>query len=123
MKHKTFTIPADIRPYTTNPSLTSVTFQNTDPIHALVSMLHFNPLAADPENLCFTYEESASYDDFCNGDRVKRIQVCVVKVCRVIVVVLYCLCSCRTFPLGCLGECSSGSSGVGMGDNVKVVCS
>jgi hypothetical protein len=31
-------------------------------------------LAADWDNLCFTYEESDVYDDFCNGDRVKRIQ-------------------------------------------------
>jgi hypothetical protein len=59
----------------TNPTIESVTFQYTDPVQALVSMLHFNPLATDEANLCFTYEESDTYDDFCNGERVKRIQV------------------------------------------------
>jgi hypothetical protein len=42
-------------------------------------MLHFNPLAAEPDNLCFTYEESDVYDDFCNGDRMKRIQESIPK--------------------------------------------
>jgi hypothetical protein len=37
-------------------------------------MLHFNPLAADWDNLAFEYEPSDEYDDFCNGDRMKRIQ-------------------------------------------------
>ena len=74
MKSRTFYIPENIRPYLMDPSLEEVTFQYTDPIHALVSMLHFNPLAADWDNLCFTYEESDVYDDFCNGDRMKRIQ-------------------------------------------------
>ena len=55
--------------------LASITFQYTDPVQALVSMLHFNNLVADEDNLCFVYEESDTYDDFCNGDRVKRIQV------------------------------------------------
>jgi hypothetical protein len=70
-------IPEDVRQYLTNPAQESVTFQYTDPIHALVNMLHFNGLAADPDNMCFVYEASDTYDDFCNGDRVKRIQVCV----------------------------------------------
>jgi hypothetical protein len=75
LKEATFYIPEDIREYLADTSLESVTFQYTDPVHALINMLHFNPLAADPDNLCFVYEESACYDDFCNGDRVRRIQV------------------------------------------------
>ena len=74
LKSATFAIPESVRPFLVDTSLTEVTFQYTDPIHALVSMLHFNPLAADWDNLCFTYEDSEVYDDFCNGDRVKRIQ-------------------------------------------------
>ena len=75
VKSATFTIPLNVRPYMVNPAVSTLTFQYLDPIHALVNMLHFNPLAADEDNLCFTYEESPTYDDFCNGDRVKRIQV------------------------------------------------
>ena len=71
---RTFSIPERIRQYLTDTSLEEVTFQYTDPIHAMVSMLHFNPLAADWDNLCFTYEDNDYYDDFCNGDRMKRIQ-------------------------------------------------
>jgi hypothetical protein len=77
LKTATFQIPEAVRRYQTDPSLTEVTFQYSDPIHALVSMLHFNPLAADWDNLCFTYEESEVYDDFCNGERVKRIQASI----------------------------------------------
>jgi hypothetical protein len=73
VKSATFEIPLDIRQYLADTSLTSVTFQYSDPVHALIGMLHFNPLAADWNNLCFTYEESDFYDDFCNGERVKRI--------------------------------------------------
>jgi hypothetical protein len=91
IKSKTFVIPEDIRHLTTNPGQTSVTFQFTDPIHALVSMLHFNPLAADNDNLCFTYEKSRTYDDFCNGDRMKRIQVLHVVGLLVLRVVLCCV--------------------------------
>ena len=58
----------------TDTSLESVVFEYKDPIATMVGMLHFNSLAADWDNLCFTYEESDVYDDFCNGDRVRRIQ-------------------------------------------------
>jgi hypothetical protein len=75
VKTKTFTIPENVRQYLVDTNQKTITFQYTDPIHAMVSMLHFNPLAADEENLCFTYEKSRYYDDFCNGDRMKRIQV------------------------------------------------
>ena len=74
VKSATFAIPEDIRQYLVDPTLAEVTFQYTDPIHALVSMLHFNPLAANWDNLAFTYEESDAYDDYCTGDRMKRIQ-------------------------------------------------
>ena len=77
MKSATFQIPHDIKQYLTDTSLSEVTFQYTDPVHALVGMLHFNRTAADWSNLCFTYEESDCYDDFCNGDRVKRIQASI----------------------------------------------
>ena len=68
-----------VRQFLTDTSLEEVTFQYLDPIHALVSMLHFNPLAADWDNLCFTYEESDVYNDLCNGDRMKRIQESISK--------------------------------------------
>ena len=56
-----------------------MTFQYTDPVLALVNMLHFNPLAADWDNLALTYEESDVFDAFCNGDRMKRIQASIPK--------------------------------------------
>ena len=71
IKERTFLIPVNVREYQSDTSTTEVTFQYTDPIHALVSMLHFNPLAADPENTRFTFEPSRTYDDFCNGDRME----------------------------------------------------
>ena len=68
-------IPAEVRQHLVDPYVDEVVFSYTNPIHALISMLHFNSLASDWDNLCFTYEESDKYDDFCNGDRVRRIQV------------------------------------------------
>jgi hypothetical protein len=75
VKSATFLIPEYVKPFLSNPKLESVTFQYQDPIHAMIGMLYFNPLAADWDNLCFTYEDGDEYEDFCNGDRVKRIQV------------------------------------------------
>jgi hypothetical protein len=82
MKEAHFTIPPDVRRHMMDPSQESVTFRYADPIHALISMLHFNPLAENWDNLCFTYEPGPVLDDFCNGDRVRRIQVGNHFLCR-----------------------------------------
>ena len=74
MKEARFPIPADVRLLLMDPTEEYVTFHYADPIHALVNMLHFNTLSADPDNMCFVYEEQPFLDDFCNGDRVRRIQ-------------------------------------------------
>ena len=88
MKTATFVIPDYVKPFISNPNLHSVDFQYQDPIQAMIGMLHFNPLAADWDNLCFTYEEGDEYDDFCNGDRVKRIQVLIVGCCTSVLLTL-----------------------------------
>ena len=75
MLEATFTIPVDVRMHMQDPLEETCTFRYTNPVHALVNMLHFNPLAEDWDNLCFGYEPQPFYDDFCNGDRVRRIQV------------------------------------------------
>jgi hypothetical protein len=89
VKTAEFAIPDHIRQYLVNPAQTSVSFQYTDPVLALVNMLHFNPLAADWDNLALTYEESDVYDDFCNGDRMKRIQASIPKGSAQLNAVLY----------------------------------
>ena len=75
MLEATFTIPVDVRMHMHDPFQETCTFRYANPVHALVNMLHFNPLAEDWDNLCFGYEPQPFYDDFCNGDRVRRIQV------------------------------------------------
>ena len=55
-------------------SMESVTFEFVDSTEALARLLLFSPLAAVRENLALNYEGGDTYDDFCNGDRWKRVQ-------------------------------------------------
>jgi len=70
---QTTNIPPAIQDLMAQP-MESVTFQFVDPTEALVRLLLFSPLAAVRENLALHYEGGDTYDDFCNGDRWKRIQ-------------------------------------------------
>ena len=99
LKYTTIEIPPENRPCLTDVTQESVTFEYKDPIVALVSMLHFNPLAADWENLCFTYEPSDVYDDFCNGDRVRRIQESIPEGTAELNAVMFSTASSKTKPV------------------------
>ena len=49
-------------------------FNHVDPTEALVRMLITGPLSRDAANLqIFPRPGGSSYDDFCDGDRMKRI--------------------------------------------------
>ena len=56
-----------------NPQDT-VAFSCVDPTEALVRLLLFSPLAAHGANVALNYEPGDSFNDYCNGDRWKRVQ-------------------------------------------------
>ena len=70
---QTTNIPRAIQDLMTDP-MESVTFEFVDPTEALARLLLFSPLAAVRANLALNYEAGDTYDDFCNGDRWKRVQ-------------------------------------------------
>ena len=70
---QTTNIPQAIQDLMADP-MDSVTFKFVDPTEALARLLLFSPLAAVRENLALNYEAGDTYDDFCNGDRWKRVQ-------------------------------------------------
>ena len=69
-------VPLEVRALLSR-SLDVVTFTHVDPTEALVRMLVTGPLADDPANLAFFPRNSATYDDFCDGERLARIQAAI----------------------------------------------
>ena len=75
---KTFTldvvIPMDVRMLLADPSQTHIAFSFECPITEMIRVAMFSQTCKSWENVAFTYEENNGYlDDFCNGDRYKRI--------------------------------------------------
>jgi hypothetical protein len=52
----------------------TIEFHFEDPTEALVRLVICSPLAADEANLALHAEQSEYYEDFCNGDRWRRVQ-------------------------------------------------
>ena len=75
---KTYTldveIPMDVRELLADPSQTHIGFEFECPITELIRVAMFSRTCKSWENVAFTYEDNKGYlDDFCNGDRYKRI--------------------------------------------------
>mgnify|MGYP006974837011 CR=1 FL=1 len=52
---------------------TQYEFSFLDPTDVLVRLLLYSPLAKDPENLQFSPTNGPSYNDFCDGSRLRRV--------------------------------------------------
>ena len=68
-----YPIPPAVQALMTKPSA-NVTFDFLDPTDVLARILIMSPLAADPDNLILFARTSDNYDDFCDGERMHRIQ-------------------------------------------------
>ena len=68
-----FPIPEEVQAMMTTPAAT-VKFDFLDPTDVLARLLIMSPLAADPQNLSFFPRNTPDYDDFCDGERLHRIQ-------------------------------------------------
>ena len=68
----TYPVPKDIQLLMSRP-VTQVVMKYVDPTEALVRLLVCSPLAADRKNLAFFPEDSEYYDDYCTGERMRRI--------------------------------------------------
>ena len=77
-KRKTFEmevpIPQDVRDLLADPSQETVHFEFECPVTELVRVAMFSKTCKSWANVALTYEENDGYlDDFCNGERYKRI--------------------------------------------------
>ena len=69
-------VPLEVQALLSRP-LAEVTFTHVNPTEALVRMLITGPLADDPANMAFFPRNTATYDDFCDGERLGRIQAAI----------------------------------------------
>ena len=77
-ERKTYTldveIPMDVRELLADPSQTHVGFEFECPVTEMIRVAMFSRTCKSWENVALTYEDNDGYlDDFCNGDRYKRI--------------------------------------------------
>ena len=75
---KTFTldveIPDNVRAMLADPSQTHIEFEFECPITELIRVAMFSKTCKSWKNVALSYEDNKGYlDDFCNGDRYKRI--------------------------------------------------
>ena len=68
-----FPVPLDVQSKMTQPQ-ENITFTFFDPTETLVRLLVFSPVAARKDNLALFPESGEVLHDFCNGDRLRRIQ-------------------------------------------------
>jgi len=68
-------VPESVRSLLTQ-KIKEIHFNHLDPTEALVRMLVTGPLAADNKNLkIFPRARSAHLDDYCDGDRLRRLDI------------------------------------------------
>ena len=77
-KRKTFAldvpIPDNVRELLADPAQTHIDFQFECPITEMIRVAMFSKTCQTWDNVAFTYEDNDGFlDDFCNGDRYKRI--------------------------------------------------
>ena len=66
-----YPVPAEIQALMECP-IPTCSFTFTDPVEACLRLLLLSPLGADAKNLAF-YPEDGDLEDYCNGDRLRRI--------------------------------------------------
>jgi hypothetical protein len=77
-KRKTFfldvPIPDDVRLLLADPTQATIAFEFECPITEMIRIAMFSKTCQSMDNVAFTYEDDDGHlDDFCNGDRYKRI--------------------------------------------------
>jgi hypothetical protein len=72
LRQTSFPIPTAVQQLLGLDAPTSVPFQCEDIVLTLVRLLLLNPFNKE-ENVQLLYEDSDFYDDYCNGDRWKRV--------------------------------------------------
>jgi hypothetical protein len=77
-KRKTFTldvaIPENVRELLADPGQTHIGFEFECPITEMIRVAMFSRTCKDWDNVALSYEDNDGHlDDFCNGDRYKRI--------------------------------------------------
>lgn len=72
LRKTTFPIPPNIQALLGPDAQTTVSFQCEDIILTMIRLLLFNPFNSE-ENVQLLYEDSDYYDDYCNGERWKRV--------------------------------------------------
>ena len=77
-KRKTFTlnvaIPDNVRELLADPSQSHIQFEFECPITEMIRVAMFSKTCKSWANVALSYEDNNGYlDDFCNGDRYKRI--------------------------------------------------
>ena len=77
-RRKTFTldvaIPENVRELLADPGQTHIGFEFECPITEMIRVAMFSKTCKDWANVALSYEDSDGHlDDFCNGDRYKRI--------------------------------------------------
>ena len=77
-KRKTFAlkvaIPEDVRILLADPSQTHIDFQFECPVTEMIRVAMFTQTCQSWDNVALSYEDNNGFlDDFCNGDRYKRI--------------------------------------------------
>ena len=65
-------IPEEVQAYMITPT-PQYDFSFLDPTDVLVRLLLYSPLAKDPDNLKFFPTNGPSYNDFCDGSRLRRV--------------------------------------------------
>jgi hypothetical protein len=84
----TYPVPPEVQALMTDPKDTIV-MEFVDPTEALVRLLTCSPLCADKANVAFFPEESDYYDDYCTGDRMRRIHEALPAGCAALSGVLF----------------------------------
>jgi hypothetical protein len=67
-----YNVPAHIQVLMSEPT-TTLEFRFLDPVQALMRLLTRGPLSSAPENLSLFPCEHASHEDYCDGEKMKRI--------------------------------------------------
>jgi hypothetical protein len=73
LRHTEFSVPPEVQQLLGhNPPLT-IPFSCENIVLVVMRLLLLNPFSGTKGNLQFKYEESSYYDDYCTGDRWKRV--------------------------------------------------
>ena len=68
-----FAVPDVVKQYMSTPT-SDIIFEFFDPTDALCILATMSPLAADTNNLQLFARDSYWYEDFCDGERMHRVE-------------------------------------------------